>query len=271
MMHQKEKNIQKRYDGFLQTPSLWKNNEVYDLHQFQIEPVFTKIDVDVDEKLRLGKYVERLVSFEITQNFAYQIIAENIQIQQDKRTLGELDCILLKNSKPIHLEIIYKFYLYDTSVGENEIEHFIGPNRKDSLQEKLHKLLDKQLPLLYSKECTDYLKSINLNIEKMEQKVYFKAQLFIPFSDRNIVLKLLNNNCITGFYCNVKEIQQFTECKFFIPIKIDWIVVPHKNVQWLSYVSFKEKVQEFLLKKTSPICWLKQQNGEIIKFFLVWW
>ena len=79
-----------------------------------------------------------------------KILAENVQIQNEKTTVGEIDCILTTAKKPVHLEIIYKFYLYDKSVGTNELEHWIGPNRRDSLVSKLNKLKDKQLPLLYN-------------------------------------------------------------------------------------------------------------------------
>ena len=159
-MHQKNKDIQKRYEGFLQTNCLWDNDTVYNLNQFEIQPTFTKIDVEIDDKLRLGKYIERLVSYQLTQEKSIAILCENIQIQKEKVTLGELDCIILKEKKPIHLEIIYKFYLYDPAVGDTEVAHLIGPNRKDSLIDKLKKLKEKQLPLLFTEECADYLKSI---------------------------------------------------------------------------------------------------------------
>ena len=109
--------IQKRYEGFLKTPFLWKSDIVSSLKAFEINYKPNKIDIVVDEKLHLGKYVERLVSFQLSQQDHLSVLAENIQIQKDKITLGELDCLLLKNNNPIHLEIIYKFYLYDTSVG----------------------------------------------------------------------------------------------------------------------------------------------------------
>ena len=44
----------------------------------------------------------------------------------------------------IHLEIVYKFYLYDNTIGTSEIDHWIGPNRNDSLREKLEKLKSKR-------------------------------------------------------------------------------------------------------------------------------
>ncbi|TMM31262.1 DUF1853 family protein [Polaribacter aestuariivivens] len=270
-MHQKTTKIQNRYDGFLQTSSLWTDTAVYGLRQFYIENTSVKINIEINDKLRLGKYIERFVSFQISQENNLEILAENIQIQQEKRTLGELDCILLNNGKPIHLEVIYKFYLYDASIGTLEIEHFIGPNRKDSLIEKLKKLKEKQLPLLYSKECLSFLKTINLKSSEIEQQVCFKAQLFLPFLDKNIHLKELNNNCVIGFYINTKELHQFKYCKFYIPNKKDWLLIPHTNVNWLNFDDFKEKSTEYLERKFSPLCWLKKENGEIEKFFLVWW
>ncbi|WP_439131632.1 DUF1853 family protein [Polaribacter sp.] len=270
-MYQKNKDIQNRYEGFLQTPNLWKNNAVYHLPQFEIENSSSKIDIDIDEKLRLGKYIERFVSYQLAQQNNVTILCENVQIQKEKRTLGELDCILKKGKSVIHLEIIYKFYLIDETVGKTEIEHCIGPNRKDSLKEKLTKLKKKQLPLLYAAECREFLKSLHLNSESMEQKVCFKAQLFVPFSNRKIQFTTLNNHCISGFYINLKQLSNFIDCKFYIPDKKDWLVVPHTHVDWLNFDRFQENMKEYLNRKFSPLCWLKFKNGTIEKVFLVWW
>jgi hypothetical protein len=150
------KEIQLQFNGFLQTPCLWKGNTIYSLKQFEIEQKFLAFNVTINPKIRLGKYVERFVSYQLQQDESIKIVSENIQIQQNKITTGELDCVLFKNHSPIHLEIIYKFYVYDSTVGKTEIEHFIGPNRKDSLVEKLTKLQEKQLPLLYSEACEQY-------------------------------------------------------------------------------------------------------------------
>jgi hypothetical protein len=270
-MQQNTKEIQKRYEGFLQTACLWNNVGIYNMHQFKIETKSIQINAKIDEKLRLGKYIERFVSFQLAQEKTITILCENIQIQQEKRTLGELDCILLKGKKPIHLEIVYKFYLYDATVGQTEIAHFIGPNRKDSLVEKLNKLKEKQLPLLYSKECQTFLKTINLKALELEQQVFFKAQLFVPFLTSNINLKQLNETCIVGFYINRKELNLFTAYKFYIPIKKDWLVVPHKDVNWLTFNKFNEASKPYLERSFSPLCWLKNTNGTLQKFFLVWW
>lgn len=263
--------LQKRYEGFLKTPFLWKGNSVFELEQFQIKSSISKIDISIDNKLRLGKYIEHLVTFELNQSNTVTTLAQNIQIQNNKITLGELDCLLLQNEKPVHLEIIYKFYLYDDTVGNTEIEHFIGPNRKDSLIEKLTKLKDKQLPILYSKHCKPYLNRFDFEAENISQQVYFKAQLFVPYANQDIQLKTLNNDCISGIYTTTNELSNFKDCKFYIPRKKDWLLKPHTNVDWINYDSFKTTTEEYLERNFSPLCWIKLKNGELQKLFLVWW
>ena len=263
--------IQKRYEGFLNTPCLWKDSVVFNLHQFEITSKSNKIEIALNEKLRLGKYVERLVSYELEQQKDISVLAENIQIQNGKVTLGELDCLLLRNNKPIHLEVIYKFYLFDASVGDTEIAHFIGPNRKDSLKEKLTKLKEKQLPLLYSDACKRHIDTFNLKAENIVQQVYFKAQLFVPFHNQDIQLTTLNTGCIAGFYINQTELNQFKDCKFNIPSKKDWLILPYTNVNWLNFDTFKAAAEDYFEQKFSTLCWVKFNSGELKKLFLVWW
>lgn len=271
-MHKKSKDLQLQYEGFLQTPFLWHGKGVFDLVQFENNASNTdSFSSTIIKKLRLGKLVERFVTFELQQKEPIHILAENIQIQREKITLGELDCLLSQNNIPIHLEIIYKFYLYDSSQGSNEIEYWIGPNRKDSLSQKLTKLKEKQLPLLYTKECKNYLKQLKLPIHQIKQQTYFKAQLFIPINNIKKDYPLINNQCIIGFYCSLKELSKFSDCKFFIPKKHDWLIIPHTNVHWQIHSTFLKELTIFMSEQNSPLCWLKKSNGELIKFFVVWW
>ncbi|MCD8432622.1 DUF1853 family protein [Tenacibaculum finnmarkense genomovar ulcerans] len=278
-MHQQLKDLQLQYEGFLKTPFLWNGKGVFDLQQFEINATKTaSFLVEITKIPRLGKLVERFVSFEFKQDKRLQIIAENIQIQQEKITLGELDCLLLKDKKPIHVEIIYKFYLYDISASNTEIERWIGPNKKDSLVQKLTKLKEKQLPLLYSKQCENYLKTLNLEAKNLEQQLYFKAQLFVPLNDfkqenhkENIKFPLINNDCIIGFYVTLQQLNQFKDYKFYIPTKHNWLVQPHSNTNWLNFNDFITNLQPLLSQERAPLCWLKKSNGELLKFFVIWW
>ncbi|WP_296636986.1 DUF1853 family protein [Polaribacter sp.] len=267
----KTKEIQKRYEGYLATSNLWNEYEVFGLHQFELDSISHKIDINIDDKIRLGKYIERFVSYHLSTIKEVGILAENIQIQKDKRTLGELDCLLTRNEKPVHLEIIYKFYLYDDKVGTIEIEHFIGPNRKDALIEKLNKLKEKQLPLLCSNDCKPYLDEYDIEVEKVKQEVLFKAQLFLPYAKQHIQLTKLNTDCEQGFYINRKELGYFKKSKFYIPSKKDWLIKPQEQVSWITYANFSVKIKEFEFRKFSPLVWIKSKNGELSKCFVVWW
>jgi len=260
---------QQRFEGFLNTPVLWKDLEVYHLTQFKIEQEPLSFDQAIDSNQRLGKYVERFVSFQLSRNPSIKIISENIQIFKDKITLGELDCLLYKNGTPIHLEVIYKFYLYDPT--KQGLDCWIGPNKKDSLVEKLDKLRQKQLPLLYAKECEKYLKSISLDTTDFSQQVYFKAQLFLPLGKNPSINSLINTDCIAGFYCSLHTLTEFKNAKFFIPSKKDWLMTPHTNVAWMAYQKYLEESKTYLDRQFSPMCWMKTTTGELKKFFLIWW
>lgn len=266
-----QRKIQQRFEGFLQTPNLWNGNTVFGLEQFCLDEQSTKITIGIDENQRLGKYVEALVFYQLQQQKNVELLAQNVQIQREKLTLGELDGLVKIGDELIHLEIIYKFYLYDNSVGTSEIEHLIGPNRKDSLVEKLNKLKQKQLPLLYSTECKNFISTLDLDVANIKQQVCFKAQLYVPYNQIEIEFELLNTKAIDGYYINQNEMRLFTNCKFFIPTKKDWLIKPHQFVSWIVFDDFKVIAKNYFQEKYSPLCWIKKPNGLIDKAFLVWW
>jgi hypothetical protein len=260
---------QQRFYGFQQTPFLW-TDQLMGLQQFQVATSDVRIDQKIEDTLRLGNYVERLVSYQFSENESIRVLKENVQIIANKTTLGEIDCLLLKNQQPIHLEIAYKFYLYDPNVGDTFLEHWIGPNRRDSLLLKLNKVKEKQFPLLHSEECRTLLKELHLDLERITQQTYFKGQLFVPYQTEIDFVKL-NANCVSGFYIHQKQLSQFQACKFYIPRKLDWLIEPFPQVEWMNFKSATNRIQEFHQKKSAPLCWVKRPNGAIEKVFVVWW
>lgn len=266
------KNIQLRYQGYKNTPLLWEGQAFEGLSQLEYSNNRTTIFNSGSHKnLRLGKLVEQFVFFELNEFEEILILKENVQIQnENNRTIGEIDCLILFDNNPYHIEIVYKFYLYDDSVGNSPLEHWIGPNRNDSLLKKLTKLKDKQLPLLYKPQTDALLQDLNLVKRKILQKVLFKAQLFIPHGG-TFNTTFLNNNCVVGFYIQFLEIEQFSNCKFIILKKPDWLIKPNTHVSWLDFTDFKSRVSEFIKVQSSPLCWIKFPNGTLQKFFVVWW
>jgi len=223
------------------------------------------------EKLRLGHVVEHFVFNELKELDTIELLAKNVQIKRKKVTIGEIDSLLMLSHTPIHLEIIYKFYLYDESVGNSELEHWIGPNRKDSLIEKITKLKNKQLPLLYKLETEQVINQLNLNIQEIQQQVYFKAQLFVPYAMLGIPLRIINNQCIQGYYLHFNDLTQLSNSELYIPSKLNWLTEVHDDVTWMTYNESITLIQKSINQQRAPLCWLKKPDGNLEKFFVVWW
>ncbi len=265
------KEIQAQYDGFLSTPLLWKNGDVDGLGQFSIitnqSLIFNK---EVSDKLRLGKRVELFLSHLLNNDSRFNSISENIQIQQEKITLGELDFIFKLKEQQVHLEAVFKFYLLDVSVSNSEIEQWVGPNRKDSLNLKIEKLKNRQLPRLRLEETSKILQKKGFDVKEMRQYVHFQAQLFIPYGTQP-VFKILNKDCIEGFYIFVNQLDQFQNCQFYIPSKTNWLANPTHDKKYVDFLDFKRDILLLLNEQRSPLCWMKDENNLLTKLFVVWW
>lgn len=260
-----------QYLGFHNTPQLWDSNAIYGLEQIAFKTIRCESPELISPSIRLGKRVEQFVFHELKQQHSITILAENIQVIKDKVTIGELDCILSQNDEQIHLEIVYKFYLYDATVGTTELERWIGPNRRDSLVKKLVKLKEKQLPILCRSETEKYLTELNLKAQDLQQKVYFKAQLFVPIELANTSFKLINNECVKGFYIRKDKLNSLHLNRFYIPTKMDWLSEVQKDADWQSCTSFVKSISLLLQKEQSPLCWTIDPKGKMSKFFVVWW
>ena len=264
-------DLQLQNCGYLKTPMLWKC-ELYDgLKAFEgIEMKETRFEGDIPDGLRLGKRVEYFALSNISQQSQIEIIANNFQVLRDKITLGEIDALLMINNQPVHLEIVYKFYLYNQHFGTG-LNAWIGPNRKDSLIEKLNKLKNHQLPLLYQPESIAFLRRHNINVEDVQQRVLFKAQLFLPEDFELKNLNGLSDACVAGRYIHYSEFLKFKRCKIYIPNKHNWLVVPYTSVNWMTFDSAYEKVKTYINNQYSPMVWVKKPNGLISKYFVTFW
>ena len=264
------KDIQLQYDGFLNTPFLWNSDAVFQLQQIELPkkklPTFNSY---IAKNLRLGKRVERFISHELQHNSSIKILAENIQIQNGKTTVGEIDFIIQQNNTPIHLEVMFKFYLYDATVGETELEHWIGPNRKDSLVEKLTKLKEKQFPLLYH-NCAKS-KFDTIEIDEVSQALCLLVSLFIPY-EYKASFSPIYQKYIKGFYLNFEKFTSLdnAEKAYYLPSKKEWGMDPSENEIWKDLNGVEKYINTCLKEKQSPLCWQKYKDS-YVAFFIVWW
>lgn len=269
-MENKISDIKLQFNGYCNTPSLWNNSLNTLIQHILITNNQYNTNLNVISEVRLGKRVERFVSICLKQQSNIEIVAENIQIIKDKTTLGELDCIIIEDETPIHLEIVYKFYLYNPCIGNTELDHWIGPNKRDSLVNKLNKLKEKQLPLLHKPETQNRLNQFNIKVEEINQRVHFKAQLFILLNTE-ASFDQLNEECLYGYYIHYKGFVEYQTYQFYFPSKLDWLIDTHNRVDWMDYDEISEDLNQSISNEISPLCWMKDSNNNIIKLFIVWW
>lgn len=261
--------------GFLNTPPIWEK-EQFDIQQFE----FPNLELQSFEpkplpgNLRLGHQMEYVFKQLIEYSDAYEIVLYNLQIRQEKRTLGEIDFILKDKitGRLIHVELTYKFYLINPDISE-PIHSLIGPNRRDLFFTKMEKIKDVQFPLLHSEEGAKALSERNIDYSKLEHQCCFKAQLFQPFGSKTVDLGVLNKNCLAGYWLQFYDFKkpEFANAQYYIPTKSEWVIEPNDQAVWKSYFEIMSDIKEYLIKKMAPMIWMKKPENEFEKFFVVWW
>lgn len=269
-------NLQKQFEGFLQTPSIFIEENTYldfDFFHLENQNNIPQFDGVIKDNLMLGKRVESFFNYYLINVSNFKILVENLQVFNNKKTIGEIDYFVEnKNSNEIfHIELTYKFYLYDPNHSQQEIKNWIGPNRNDSLVQKIEKLSEKQFPLLHSEYISNPEIIERKNISS--QNVCFLAQLFIPEKLKNNSFLDINPKAIKGYYLNYQEFLQTISSlnEYCIPTKTDWLINPKNNTTWKSYSDIEEEIKQNMVKKKSPLLWVKAPNGQVKSLFITWW
>ncbi|MFC7358418.1 DUF1853 family protein [Jejudonia soesokkakensis] len=221
----------------------------------------------------LGKQAEGLFEMAIHASESFEIKAANLQVQGISETIGELDYILKHKAtnRFIHVELACKFYLFDKNIEGETTAKWVGPNRKDTLADKLHKLRKKQFPLLQTSETKEILRELELTASEVQQQVCIKAQLFIPKHISKNDLPANYHNCIVGQWIRYPDfLSEDTKATYYIPSKREWLLPVEEITEWHSFVNTTSPVLELLNKKRSPLVY-KKTGTSIERFFVVWW
>ncbi len=224
--------------------------------------------------MRLGHKMEHIFKNCLEGQVIFELIAHNVAVKSDNRTLGEID-FLLKDKRDgsiLHLELTYKFYLIDPALGE-PLYQLIGPNRKDTFHSKLEKLKNTQLQIPFVEEAKEQLAMLDVKSEDITQEVCFKAQLFAPYQHAELVINPFNKHCITGFWLPFEmfNFSEFHSYKYYIPAKDEWVVNPYDKGIWMSYNELLLELNSLMFRKRSPMVWMKKEEAVFKKFFVVWW
>ena len=201
----------------------------------------------------------------------YKVLAQNLQVIANKSTLGELDFIIENQTgERIHLEMVYKFYLYRPELEGNWIKRLIGQNAKDALTAKIKKLSTHQFPMLRHPETEKMLHAIDILPTSLKQQLSFKAQVYIPLGLKLQHLKI-PHHLIAGYYYTLDQLLQLKdeETTFYIPSKNYWVCAP-TSVQRLSFNHFFDSAKIRLTQSRSFKFWIFKPSG-VLSAFATWW
>lgn len=185
---------------------------------------------------RLGPYFERLWLYWLRHNPRYQCLAHNVQIQEEGKTLGEFDMIVLDQSSGEieHWELAIKFYLGIPPL--NNETHWFGPHQKDRLDLKFHHLVEKQLKLSKQALAKAYCQSKGWNITR--SRLLSKGRLFYPLQVEPTHPGNIEKHHLTGKWMTESDFRHLChhqpQIQFHWLDKNEWMVLrdrPAKSTQ----------------------------------------
>ncbi|MFT5567392.1 MAG: hypothetical protein ACI81Y_002345 [Glaciecola sp.] len=242
--------------------------QTFNLSELTLGPA---LNFQLPSNLRLGHLAERIVSQSIKSSINFKLLYENVQVIEGKQTIGEIDFIIeeINTKRIIHMELAYKFYLYDPILSPDQINNWIGPNRNDSLTEKLEKLKRKQFPLLYHNSAKSMFN--NIDIKDASQELCLLVSLFIPY-DYKSRLNPIFEKAVKGYYINFERFIKLDDSTktYCIPTKKEWGMDPSENQNWTDFTGVEEYIKTSMKEQQAPLCWQKQEDS-FLEFFIVWW
>ncbi|RJG19406.1 DUF1853 family protein [Alcanivorax profundi] len=120
---------------------------------------------------RIGLQFENQVAALVEHSSGLELVARNLPIRDEQRTLGELDLLVrdLDTGKLWHWELALKFYL-------GTPDQWYGPNRRDTLARKIAHLHGEQLPRSQSSQASRTLSETGWKVDG--QALLTRGRLF---------------------------------------------------------------------------------------------
>ncbi len=157
--------------------SLWRDSLTW-LQTVDAQPQALQALLDNSRDRRLGHYFETLWAYYFMNSPRFSLLARNVQIMQDSRTLGELDFVVRDHvaDKTLHIEMAVKFYL---GLGDTRQQaNWLGPGKKDRLDAKMRSLLQRQSVIATTQAAVERLAAMGVQVDACA--VIVKGRLFYP-------------------------------------------------------------------------------------------
>lgn len=151
--------------------------------------------VSYEGNQRLGFYYQWLWQQLIIHHPDFELVAEELQLHEDKRTLGAIDFLVFNKSmnQLEHWEVAIKFYLAHQN-------RWLGPNSADNLDRKINRMVDHQLAMTsHQAYQTQYAETLG---QPVCQRLIVQGRLFDHFRYEESGSGLSINPCVNkGLWC----------------------------------------------------------------------
>jgi len=126
----------------------------------------------------LGHYFEALIAFWLQQWPQTELLASRLPVNDEHKVLGEFDFLFHDRygGKTFHWECTVKFFL--RKIEEHDGYTWLGPNPRDTLANKYHKVFERQLRLANLPASMHLLEK--RGIAPPTAQAFFKGYLFYP-------------------------------------------------------------------------------------------
>jgi uncharacterized protein len=253
-----------RWAAFAASQSLFSSSPIPGIELFEL-PDFSKIHPSQDALLMRpqGKQMEALLALAIAADERYELLKHGLQVADHGITIGELDFLIYdhKNSKVLHVELAYKYYIHDRQEGAGLFEPWIGPGRKDKMNWKLEQLAQRSFPLLHHPLTKPLLKELDIDPEKIEQRLCFLGELFLAEGETSWDDTILNHKSHAGTWMSLENFlaKDWGNQAFSIPLKQDWIL-PYNPTNTFTEAETKKSVKGFLETGKVPMLKFKKEG-----------
>lgn len=211
---------------------------------------------------RVGFYYEALVSYLLSAFPDVSLIAEHLQLQENGRTLGEIDFLFRDelSQQVIHLETAVKFYLGSQAWQDHHtpFKHWLGPMIKDRLDLKTQHLINHQSQMCHSDAFQKLATQSNIPTPTQRQ-VLLQGYLFthpthqmpLPYSPEN------TGSTQQPRWFSRSEINAFlSDDQAYIILKKPFWLSPFHSKEHnplLNLESLKEQLDSLILQWNRPI------------------
>jgi hypothetical protein len=195
------------------------------LSELDRDPVALHKHLAAARTWKVGIYCEALLTWWLTWNPQYDLLARNLQVRDEHRTLGAFDFVVRdETGQAQHWEVAVKFYLQREHSAEWPA--WVGPNQRDRLDIKLERMGEHQLPLSARPEAVNVLASLDI-AEPPRQVAIVKGMFFEPWNELGLRPHGCEPETPLGQWVTTSDFAAFSDtqpaCRWCVREKPDWL------------------------------------------------